>query len=46
MVKTVNEFGIQVETQDTKVYLGAPNVMPKLISEIMEAQKHNQEGLC
>ncbi|XP_028081962.1 uncharacterized protein LOC114283350 [Camellia sinensis] len=43
MVKTLNEFRIQVESQDTKVYLGAQKVMPKLISEIMEAQKHDQE---
>ncbi|XP_028058012.1 uncharacterized protein LOC114261895 [Camellia sinensis] len=43
MVKTLNEFRIQVESQDTKVYLGAQKMMPMLISEIMEAQKHDQE---
>lgn len=43
MVKTLNEFKIQVESQDTKAYLSAQKVMPKLMNEIMEAQKHDQE---
>lgn len=43
MVKTLNEFRIQVESQDTKAYLSAQKVIPKLTNEVMEAQKHDQE---
>ncbi|XP_028096592.1 probable leucine-rich repeat receptor-like protein kinase At5g49770 [Camellia sinensis] len=43
MVKTLNEFRIQVESQDTKACLSAQKVMPKLMNEVMEAQKHDQE---
>ncbi|XP_028116118.1 uncharacterized protein LOC114313887 [Camellia sinensis] len=43
MVKTLNEFRIQVESQDTEAYLSAQKVMPKLMNEVMEAQKHDQE---
>ncbi|XP_028091632.1 uncharacterized protein LOC114291950 [Camellia sinensis] len=43
MVKTLNEFRIQIESQDTKAYLSAQKVMPKLMNEIMEAQKHDKE---
>ncbi|XP_028107692.1 uncharacterized protein LOC114306625 [Camellia sinensis] len=43
MVKTLSEFRIQVESQDTKACLSAQKVMPKLRNEVMEAQKHYQE---
>ena len=43
MVKTLSEFKIQIESQDTKAYLSAQMVMPKLMNGIMEAQKHDQE---
>ena len=43
MVKTLNEFRIQVESQDTKAYLSAHKVMPKLMNEILEAHKYDQE---
>ncbi|XP_028119521.1 uncharacterized protein LOC114317029 [Camellia sinensis] len=46
MAKTLNEFRIQVESQDTKAYLSAQKVMPKLMNEIMEAQKDDQEVAC
>ncbi|XP_028082025.1 uncharacterized protein LOC114283418 [Camellia sinensis] len=41
MVKTLNEFRIQIESQDANAYLSAQKVMPKLMNEIMEAQKHD-----
>ncbi|XP_028120777.1 uncharacterized protein LOC114318118 [Camellia sinensis] len=43
MVGTLNEFGVQMEAQDEKAYLGAQIVTPKLLSEILESQKYDQE---
>ncbi|XP_028071796.1 uncharacterized protein LOC114274131 [Camellia sinensis] len=43
MVKTLNEFRIQVKSQDTRAYLSVQKAMPKLMNEVMEAQKHDQE---
>ncbi|KAL7197289.1 hypothetical protein ACSBR2_019884 [Camellia fascicularis] len=43
MVGTLNKFGVQMEVQDEKAYLGAQITTPKILSEILESQKYNQE---
>ncbi|XP_028101113.1 uncharacterized protein LOC114300439 [Camellia sinensis] len=43
MVGTLNEFGVQMEVQDEKAYLGALIAMSKILSEILESQKYDQK---
>ncbi|XP_028072755.1 uncharacterized protein LOC114274969 [Camellia sinensis] len=43
MVGTLNEFEVQMGVQEEKAYLGAQNVTPKILSEILESQKYDQE---
>ncbi|KAF5932395.1 hypothetical protein HYC85_028566 [Camellia sinensis] len=46
MVGTLNEFGVQMKAYDEKVYLGAQIAMPKLLNEVIESQKYDQEVAC
>ena len=43
MVGTLNEFGVQMGVQEEKAYLGAQTATPKILSEILESQKYDQE---
>ncbi|XP_028113476.1 uncharacterized protein LOC114311533 [Camellia sinensis] len=43
MVGTINEFGVQMEVQDEKAYLGARIATLKILSKILESQKYDQE---
>ncbi|XP_028107073.1 uncharacterized protein LOC114306104 [Camellia sinensis] len=43
MVGTLNEFEVQMRVQDEKAYLGTQIAMPKILSEILESQKYDQE---
>ena len=41
MVGTLNEFGVQLEVHDERVYLGAQIATPKILSEKLESQKYD-----